>query len=236
LASACWRVVRDSTPARRRQRYGDMDFDWEHRVNTTGATVRWQDRLLGELHSPYQPTEPGLFHEMLDSLKIDFREFVFVDLGSGKGRALLMAADYPFRRIIGVELLRSLHGTALENIARYTDAAQPRAKIESICTDAREFIFPVEPLVLYLFNPLREVGLTRVIANLENSLRDQPRPVYVLYHNPLSEHLFLRSSDFRKIGGTHQYAVFISGTARPGAAAEVGPDTGSAIGRSSHSR
>jgi hypothetical protein len=205
-------------------------------VNTTGATVRWQDRLLGELHSPYQPTEAGLFREILDSLQIDFRKFVFVDVGSGKGRALLMAADYPFRRIIGVELLPSLHAAALDNIARYTEAAQPAAKMESICADAREFVFPGEPVVLYLFNPLPEAGLTRVIANLEGSLRDRPRPVYVLYHNPLSEHLFLRSSDFRKIGGTHQYAVFAGGTAGSGPAAEAEPDVGSALGESSHPR
>ena len=93
--------VRDSTPERRRQRYGDVQYDWDYRVDTTSATIGWRDRLLGMLHSPYQPTEPSLFHEMLSALKIDFREFTFIDLGSGKGRVLLMAADYPFRRIVG---------------------------------------------------------------------------------------------------------------------------------------
>lgn len=87
----------DSLPSRRRQRYGDVDYDWDFRVDTTSANVGWRDRLLGMLHSPYQPTDPALFHEMLDSLKIDFRDFTFIDIGSGKGRTLLMASDYPFR-------------------------------------------------------------------------------------------------------------------------------------------
>src|SRR5580704_5089023 len=66
--STLWEFARDSTPARRRQRYGDVEYDWDFRVDTTGATVGWRDRLLGHFHSPYQPTEPALFHEMLASL------------------------------------------------------------------------------------------------------------------------------------------------------------------------
>src|SRR5271169_4574981 len=54
--------ARDSTPQRRRQRYGDAEYDWDHRVNTTSAAVGWRNRLLGVFHSPYQPTEPDLFH------------------------------------------------------------------------------------------------------------------------------------------------------------------------------
>src|SRR5271169_7019887 len=74
--------LRDSLPARRRQRYGDVDYDWDHRVDTTSATVSWRDRLLGLLHSPYQPTDPALFHEMLASLNLEFRDFIFIDIGS----------------------------------------------------------------------------------------------------------------------------------------------------------
>src|SRR5262245_9218116 len=96
LFAGLWEFLRDSTPARKRQRYGDVDYDGDHRVDTTGATVGWRERLLGTFHSPYQPTESVLFHRMLDNLKIDFREFIFIDLGSGKGRTLLMASDYPF--------------------------------------------------------------------------------------------------------------------------------------------
>ena len=222
LTSACWRFLRDSTPARKRQRYGDVDFDWDQRVDTTSATVPWRDRLLGELHSPYQPTEPGLFHEMMGCLKIDFRQFVFVDLGSGKGRTLLMAAEYPFHKIVGVELLPSLHRIAVENIARHT--AKTRGETESICGDAQEFIFPRQPMVLYLFNPLPEAGLRRVVANLEASLRETPRPLFILYHNPLSERPFLESAALAKVGGTHQYVVFAGHAAHANLRAQILPD------------
>ncbi len=43
---------------------------------------------------------------MMAALPIEFNQFTFIDLGSGKGRTLLMASDFPFRKILGVEILR----------------------------------------------------------------------------------------------------------------------------------
>ena len=214
LLAALWEFVRESTPERRRRRFGDAGFDWDHRVDTTSAAVKWRDRLLGAFHSPYQPTEADLFHEMLDALRekshIDFHDFVFIDLGSGKGRTLLMASDYPFRQIVGVELLPTLDRTAQENISKYRCESQKCLALESICADATKFQLPPDPIVLYLFNPFPEAGLTETVANLEQSLRAHPRKVYVLYHNPLLGHLLSESAAFTKIGGTHQYAIYVS--------------------------
>jgi hypothetical protein len=211
--SILWEFVRESTPSGRRQRYGDVEYDWAFRVDTTSATVGWRDRLLGLFHSPYQPTEPALFREMLASLKlaspkIDFREFTFIDIGSGKGRALLMAADYPFRRILGIELLPQLQRVAKENIGKYKSDSQQCFSIDCLLGDAYEFGFPSEPIVLYLFNPLPESGLAQMISNLEHSLQKHPRPVFVVYHNPLLEHVLTGGSAFKRIAGTHQYSIF----------------------------
>ena len=220
LAGTLWEFARDSTPERLRARFGDAEYDWEHRVNTTSGAVGWHDRLLGMFHSPYQPTEPALFHEMLDTLLeharaewtgFSFADFTFIDLGSGKGRTLLMATDYPFRRVMGVELLPSLHAIALENLAAYRAESQKCFALQAVCGDAAEFDFPHEPVVLYLFNPLPKVGLRRVVANLERSLREHPRAVYVLYHNPLLEGVVAESTSLRRVGGTHQYAIYASG-------------------------
>ena len=217
LVAAMWEFVRDSTPERQRQRYGDADYDWDHRVNTSSAAVGWRDRLLGVFHSPYQPTEPALFREMMDTLlrqtrtdltQLDLHDFVFVDLGSGKGRTLLMASDYPFRRIVGVEFLPALHQIAQENLSKYRGEEQKCFALEAVCADAREFVFPAEPVVLYLFNPFPEAGLQRVLANLEESLRAHPRAVYVLYHNPLLDHVLAESSALNKILGTQQCSVY----------------------------
>lgn len=215
LIGVLWEFVRDSTPERLRQRYGDADYDWDYRVNTTSGAVPWRDRLLGMFHSEYQPTEPAAFHEMLDALRkhtnLNFHDFIFVDLGSGKGRTLLMASDYPFRRIVGVELLPELHRIAEQNLGQYKSNSQKCFALESICADAGGFSFPDDPLVIYLFNPLPESGLRRVFANLEQSLSTHRRRVYVLYHNPLLEHVLSESPSLKKIGGTHQYSLWCSG-------------------------
>lgn len=215
LLAGLWEFIRDSTPARRRSRYGDAEYDWEHRVDTTSGTVGWRERLLGVFHSPYQPTDAGLFHEMLGDLQrqagCDFRKFTFIDLGSGKGRTLLMAADYPFRRVIGVELLPELHRAAVENLQRYKSGSQKCFAIEAMCADATEYVFPDESIVLYLFNPLPEAGLRRVLANVEASLRANPREAFVVYHNPLLEHVLNGSAVWNEIFGTHQFTLYGSG-------------------------
>jgi len=211
LLAAIWEFVRNSTPARLRSRFGDAEYDWDYRVNTTSGAVGWRDRLLGILHSPYQPTEPALFREMIEMLQqndVALSEFTFIDLGSGKGRTLLMASDYPFRRIVGVELLPALHTIAQENLSRYKADSQRCFVLEAVCSDATAFVFPDEPLVLYLFNPFPESGLRKVIQNLENSLRSHPRAAYVLYHNPLLEHVLNEHTFVKNVAGTHQYSIF----------------------------
>jgi hypothetical protein len=210
LSSELRGFVRDSTPEQRRRRYGDVEYDWDHRVDTTSATVGWRNRLLGMFHSPYQPTEAALFHEMMQALPTDFDGFTFIDLGSGKGRTLLMAADYPFRRIVGVELLPELHHTACENLRKYASQTQKCFAVETRCEDAREFEFPAEPTVLYLFNPLPEAGLAGTLQSLEKTLSVHPRKVFVLYHNPILEHVLAASPVLKRTGGTHQYSVYES--------------------------
>lgn len=221
LVGVLWEFARDSTPERRRLRFGDADYDWDYRVNTTSGAVGWRDRLLGMFHSEYQPTAPEAFHEMLDNLQeklqqapngdgnpLSFRDFTFIDLGSGKGRTLLMASDYAFRRIVGVELLHSLHQIAQGNLRLYKSAAQQCFALETICADATAFPLPADPLVVFLFNPFPESGMRQMLANLEQALRSHPRPVFVLYHNPLLEHVLSESALLRKIGGAQQYSLF----------------------------
>lgn len=181
-------------------------------MNTTSAAVGWRDRLLGEFHSAYQPTDPAAFREMLDYVReqggMDYSEFTFVDLGSGKGRTLLMASDYPFRRIVGVELLPSLERIAQENLRRYKCESQQCFALESVCADATTFPLPQGALLLYLFNPFPESELRQFLRHLDESLKSQPRAVFLLYHNPLLEYVLTDSGFLHKVGGTHQYSVF----------------------------
>ena len=212
LVQNLWEFARSSTPEQRRRRFGDVDFDFDHHVNTTSATVSWRDRLMGTFSSPYQPTDPGLFDEMLRAVPADFHSLTFLDLGSGKGRTLLLAANYPFRRIAGVELLPALHRIAEENIRNYDSPTRRCSAIEAICSDARAFDFPTEPLLVYLFNPFPESILAEVIIRLEKSVAKHPRPVFIVYHNPLLLNVITRGRVFRTVAATHQYVVLANRT------------------------
>jgi protein-L-isoaspartate O-methyltransferase len=208
LIAIGFEFLRDSFPDRRRQRFGDTDYDWEHRVDTTSANISWQSRLIGLLNSPYQPVEPALFREMMNTLAIEFERFTFIDIGSGKGRAVLLASEYPFQRILGIELLPELHLIAQRNLHTISSATSRRPLIRTICGDATEFVFPEEPVVIFLNNSLPEAALRRLIDNLENSLREKPRSIVVLYANPILEPVINDSRLFQKLTGTHQYAIF----------------------------
>lgn len=206
-----WELGMDYLPSRRRLRYGDIDYDFDHRVNTTWAAPAFSVRLREIFtRGKYQPSEPGLFQEILGRLEIEHARFTFIDLGSGKGRTLLMASDYPFRRIIGAEIIPDLHAVAEENVRRYQSDQQKCFAIETWFGDAREFPFPVEPLVLYLFNPFPADILTAVLGQLEASLREHPREIFVIYHNLVHEAVFKEVRFLRLIHRTEQYSIYVA--------------------------
>jgi hypothetical protein len=86
--------------------------------------------------------------------------------------------------------------------------SQQAAPIKTLCMDARDYIFPETPLVVYLFNPLPEVGLRQVMRNLEESWERAPRPAWIVYHNPVLEFVLMQSSLLVKEVAKPEYSVF----------------------------
>jgi SAM-dependent methyltransferase len=209
LARQLWDLLRDSMPDRRRARFGDIDYDCDHGFDTTWARLSWGVRLREVFAERlYQPTVPDEFSDMLQHLAcVDFTGFTFIDLGSGKGRVLLLAAAYPFRRIIGVEFQPELHAIAEENLARLREN-DGDIDAESLCLDAREFEFPPDPLVIYLFNPFPDYVLATVLDNLHASLARHPRQAYVIYNTPDEQQVIARKHTLRRIVRTHQYEIY----------------------------
>lgn len=209
MASATWSAMLELLPSRRKARFGDLDYDWEHSVDTTRSNVGFGTQFLtGITGRPYFATEPWLFEQIMQTLPVDFSTFTFVDLGSGKGRVLLMASDYPFKRIIGVEFMPGLHRAAQKNIGGFSSDRQQCRQIESICMDARDFQFPAEPLVVYLFNPFSEATFAHVLENLRQSIEQSARPVYITYRFTEFDGMLVQAAWLEKIAGTEQWAVY----------------------------
>jgi SAM-dependent methyltransferase len=231
VGEAAYRFFREFLPDRRKAKYGDLDYDFDHSVDTTRANVGFRAQLTAALSGhQYFPTEPWLFEQIMQAvtssiqpsavstqssqahertaLSAGLENFTFVDLGSGKGRVLLMAAPYGFKRIIGVEYMPEWHHVAEENIRKFVADNEIDAIIQNFCMDARDFDFPAGPLVVYLFNPFPEPILAGVLERLRQSLLSNPRPLVVAYRYPELETLLKKGEWLEKFAGTEQWVVY----------------------------
>lgn len=117
-----------------------------------------------------------------------FARFSFIDLGCGKGRALLLASRHPFQQILGVELDPALACIAQQNLRRFTAPWQQCHHLRVLHADATTVDLPLTPIVLFLYNPFLAPVLRRVLRRLERSLQHQPRELWLLYVNPEAAH------------------------------------------------
>jgi SAM-dependent methyltransferase len=147
----------------------------------------------------YTATTASLIYEILKSIPLRANTFAFVDMGSGKGRALLVASEFPFAKIVGVELSPQLHRIAEENSKQYRPATQQCTVFELHCMNVVDYVFGPEPLVLFLADPFGRETVGSVVANLEASLSGMPREAFVVYIYPQFEDLLRNSRFFRKV-------------------------------------
>ena len=140
-AAATWTLAKKNI-AHELRWYFDRRFDRLHGTETSDRIELADLDVLGEHRDQgvyYEPTSTRIFRHIMDQVarEIPCEEFTFIDYGSGKGRTLLMASDYPFRGITGVEFSIALHQTALRNILAYRGHRQRCMDLQSVHADAR---------------------------------------------------------------------------------------------------
>ena len=176
------------TPTKWFLAYRAKQFDARYGLDTAEIV---QPSALGltsseaELSHEYQPCAPETLSDVLSNLPHQYQRYTFVDLGSGKGVALLAASMFPFRRIVGIEWSQSLASIARENVRRFSHRQQKCRDIVVLDGDAAAYELPEDPLIIFMFNPFKDEVVRRVLRNLGDSLKRRPRHVVVLYHNPV---------------------------------------------------
>ena len=160
-------------------------FDRRHGVDTGGEIASRRLEVLGAhaaAGADFMSTPPRTFRRSLRGLPEDLSGFAFIDIGCGKGRALLLAAAAaPFRRVIGIDHSPELVKVANRNIAAWRGPRRCH-DVQAICADAACFELPPEPCILYFFGPIDDYTvLAAVLANVAASLRARPRPCYAIY-------------------------------------------------------
>jgi len=153
------------------------DFDRANRTDTGGRVPLWR------LGIPYPSARFGASYlspteeRIKDGLENIPRHATLVDLGSGKGRALIIAARMGFQRVIGVEFAAELADIARRNLAI------TEARAEVILGDAGEYALPDGALGIYLYNPFSVEVMRKIAAQLDVRSGE----TWVAYLNPGSE-------------------------------------------------
>lgn len=190
LLRLLWPSHRRSRVAERSaERSADAAFDRTHGVDTGGEihpAAMHDIESENWIHSyNYEPTRVGLFEHVIDASDIEPHRFSFIDYGSGKGRGLLLAARFPFRRVVGVEHSPKLHRIAQKNLRSIRFAERRSGPVESICMDAVQFRIPEESVVLYFFNPFERPIMASVRDNVVCSYEGNPKSIVVIYSRPM---------------------------------------------------
>jgi SAM-dependent methyltransferase len=181
------RLIPTENNLRLQESESNDDFDLKHGTETA-TPVEQPDLDIDETRKAgaisYVASLSRVFRPACHVLPRDLERFTFVDLGSGKGRALLLASDYPFKRIFGVELSEKLCQIARSNIAVYRSPKQKCADISVLHSDLVAFPFPEGDLVLYFYCSVVPALLRELVQRLERVVRGASRTVYFISCNP----------------------------------------------------
>jgi len=182
-------------------------FDSKYGTDT-GGYLSPHEIGSGEIHDSlnngYSAVAPSVFRkacrrwrETLPSSASRVEAYNFVDVGAGKGRVLLLAAELPFRKVIGVELSDKLARTARKNIALWERLGRPRTKIRLLHEDATQFRWPRTPLLVYLNNPFDCSLVENLASKLEAAALSGPGLIDILYVNPACVDALTRGGHFK---------------------------------------
>lgn len=168
-----------------RSRIAHVLFERPMDVHTSDVVPLENLGLAAEHRRDHEPSGWTSLKRILPSREVT-KDDVFIDFGSGMGRVVLQAAQYPFKRVIGVELSPQLHAVAEENV----DRASPHQRckeIELVNRDVLYYDLPDDVTVAFFNNPFAGYIFQSVVRNLVESVARNPRTLRIVYLNPVEE-------------------------------------------------
>ena len=159
--------------------------EWSLGIKTEDL-VEVDELGYGTDYNGYEPINYHSFDVAMHHIDIDPRKSVFLDYGCGKGRAVVLAATHPFRKVIGVEMSAELCAIAENNVQR----ARKKLKckdIELVNADATSYELPPEVTVIFLWNSFTGHVLDAVLKQIGQSLVRSYRKLKLIYMLPHAE-------------------------------------------------
>lgn len=179
----------------------DVIFDFYFGIDTR----KWVDLNSLSIHSDnkkrginYVPTQVLTIKKLFSELKIPFNG-VFVDLGCGKGRVLIVASESGFKDLRGIEFSAELCRIAIKNCEKYKQKRKTDAKFQVFESDVVDYPIKKDENVFYLYNPFDAIVLEKVIKNILLSLSDHPRTVFLIYRDAAHRSVIENYEHFVKI-------------------------------------
>ncbi len=130
--------------------------------------------------------------------------YTFLDIGAGKGRAMLVAAESPFQQVLGVELNPHLADISERNFqlaafpsALANGAPELLSPVSLLRGDALEMPFPETPTLLHLFHPFEAPLLRKLLGRIETAFLSRPRQLDLLYVNAEHSAVLTRNPAFQ---------------------------------------
>jgi SAM-dependent methyltransferase len=155
----------------------------------------------------YEAIQIPMFRAMLRAAGVDPGRHLFLDLGCGKGRALILAAERGFRRILGVEFAPRLYRLACWNVDAFRRLRPEAPPIAVHFGDAATYPIPREDAVLFFYHPFGERVMRRVAANIEASL-GAARRLVIIYRNPVHCPVLEGLAGLRTIIRNRSFAIY----------------------------
>jgi len=118
-----------------------------------------------------------------------------IDVGCGKGAAMITMAKYPFSKIVGLDLSPEMITVARRNLSRL----RVGSRFTLFCCDAATFTDLDEYSHIYFFNPFPCHVMESVMKNVKESLARAPRNLTIVYNTPDCSREILASGDFQRV-------------------------------------
>lgn len=175
-------------------------FDRQYGVETRGS-LQWDELADGGDAAAFVTAYLGVRPDWARALirHVDAADRTFVDFGCGKGTALVVASEFPFRAITGVEFSPQLCDVARRNAAVIADRFPGRPPISVVQSDAADFEFAGGRYTVFMYHPFLKPVMKRVVRNLDRALEaGAADEITVLYVNPQFAGTLDRSRLFRR--------------------------------------
>jgi SAM-dependent methyltransferase len=182
-------------------------FDEEFGVETSGfigGGVLAGEGRHGRFATAYHGIPPSRLRRALEMWRatdgtLDIGNVAFVDIGCGKGRAVMLATEMGFREVLGVELSGELVAVAERNLERWRELGLAKCSVRVVQGDAIAVDLPRGPLLVYLYNPFQATVMRLLLERLAVIAAAEREQIDVLYVTPSQTVVFAEFPQFKKI-------------------------------------